>query len=591
MPCQFLSYLRRIEKLVDSLPVVQPSPRARPSRLRTRVIHGYRVVLMVVIVLSIHNQHRWFNAQQRGAEGQAVEIEHVTDLFPDAKSLGEFDPDSGGQQVLDAASVPVGRVIQTSPEADDIVGFSGPTNTMIAIGLDDRVRGISVLRSGDTREHLQDVLKNESFMTSFNGLTRNQPIARNVDGVSGATLTSMAIAEGIARRLGGASSVSSRFPDTLTVAEAKVYFDSAASLAVDPDKQSLRRVLDAQGDLLGRVTRTAPHADNIVGYQGPTDLIIALDPVGRIVGVAVRKSYDNEPYVTYVRDDAYFFGLFKGLTLTELASLDIVEAEIEGVSGATATSVTLAEALIHTAREISREEAAQPLVKPWLSFATRDYGTIAVVLIAMLIAFTHLRGRHWLRIGLQIALVAYLGFINADMVSQALLVGWARNGVAWRVAPGLVLLTLAALACPLLTGRQVYCTHLCPFGALQDWLRRVPLKIKVPRRLSQVMRLVPAGLLLLVVAVAMAHLPLSLVGIEPFDAFVIRIAGAATLVVAAIGLVASTFVPMAYCHYGCPTGAMLGYIRIHGASGRFTRRDLFATMLAVLAVGVILMRG
>ncbi|MFG0261544.1 MAG: hypothetical protein ACF788_04060, partial [Novipirellula sp. JB048] len=113
-------------------------------------------------------------------------------------------------------------------------------------------------------------------------------------------------------------------------------------------------------------------------------------------------------------------------------------------------------------------------------------------------------------------------------------------------------------------------------------------RVRVPRRIDRVLRCVPAALLVIVVVATMLHLPINLVGLEPFDAFVFRIAGAATISIAVIGLVTSSLVPMAYCHYGCPTGEMLRYLRLSGASGRLSRRDLFATALMLAAVGIYL---
>ena len=78
-------------------------------------------------------------------------------------------------------------------------------------------------------------------------------------------------------------------------------------------------------------------------------------------------------------------------------------------------------------------------------------------------------------------------------------------------------------------------------------------------------------------------LPIDLAHIEPFDAYLLTSAGIATIVIAIVGLVASLFVPMAYCHYGCPTGALLEFLRGRGKSDRFCRRDVAAALLVALA--------
>ena len=82
----------------------------------------------------------------------------------------------------------------------------------------------------------------------------------------------------------------------------------------------------------------------------------------------------------------------------------------------------------------------------------------------------------------------------------------------------------------------------------------------------------------------MLHLPFSLVDLEPFDAWVYHAAGTATIAIAIIGLGASLFVPMAYCRYGCPTGALLNFIRFNSRSDVWSRTDWLATSLLLLAV-------
>ncbi len=560
----------------------------KKNQLRRWALHAYRVAVFVFLLAMIHWQHAWFVAQKRGAMKQLVGVTQVREFFPNAASLSEWDANHGRQNVFDEAGKRLGHVIQTSPEADRVVGFSGPTNTLIAFGIDRKIRGISVLRSDDTREHLAVVLKNQAYLKQWNGLTRDEAAEiREIHGVSGATLTSTAIADGIATRL-GRNRRTARFPEKISLAEIRAYVPEAASTTPREDRPNLLSILGSSGELLGYASRTSPHADHMIGYQGPTDVLLILDPKMRLADAAIRQSFDNEPFVSYVTEDEYFFNTFKGFALDEIAQLDMVDAGIDGVSGATKTSVTVAEGIIRTAGELARVRPP-PRPKPLVDLNFRDVGTSLVVLAGLTIAFSHLRGNRKLRIAFQLILIGYLGFVNADMVSQALLVGWAQNGVAWRVAPGLVFLTAAALIAPIFTSRQVYCTHLCPFGAIQDLTaHRLPWKLGISAKIDRLLRLLPVILLGWVVLVAMGHLRFSLVGIEPFDAFVFRVAGWATITVAAIGLIASLFVPRAYCRYGCPTGAMLNFLRLGASSDRLGRRDFVAAGFALMAIGMMI---
>ncbi|MCB1229233.1 MAG: 4Fe-4S binding protein [Verrucomicrobiae bacterium] len=570
--------------------MIDASP-SRRSRVRRWSLHAYRVGLFVVLLFLIHRQHAWYVAQKRGAMKQLVGVEEVRGFYPKATSLSEWVPAHGGQNVFDANGEVLGHVIQTSPEADDIIGFSGPTNTLIAFDTEDRILGIDVLRSDDTREHLKRVLSDEAYLAQWNGLVENEVIAGSeLDAVSGATLTSTAIADGIATRLGGRIAETDRFPDEITVDEIQPFLAGADALQLLEKRPHLLQVLDASGQLIGYASRTSPFADHMMGYQGPTDVLLVLDPDERLLGCAIRSTYDNQPYVSYLTEDEYFFNTFKGFDLGEISQIDMVEMGIAEVSSATKTSITVAESLIETAVELTKvREPAPP--KPLVDLSVRAVGTSLVVLAGLIIAFTRLRGNRKLRLAFQVVLVVYLGFINADMLSQALLVGWTQNGVPWKAAPGLVLLTAAALIAPIFTGRQVYCTHLCPYGAAQDWLsRRLPWQAPVKGKLDAVLSAVPILLLLVVVVVAMGHFHFSLVGIEPFDAFVFRIAGWAAIGIAIAGLIASLFVTRAYCRYGCPTGAMLKFLRLGAASDRFGRRDLVAAALVLIALGMTWLR-
>ncbi|PQO35440.1 FMN-binding protein [Blastopirellula marina] len=545
-------------------------------------VHAGRVLILVAIALIVHLAAKLHAPADNGPAPQ-VEIALAQTLFPAADKV-----DDAGS-VLDDSGKTLGRVLQTSPAGDKAIGFSGPTNVLVGFSPEEKIVGLAILSSRDTREHVREIERHETFLHSLDGLSRDEVLARtDFDAVSGATLTSLAMIEAVQRRLGGAQK-SLKFPDPPQLEVVRKLFAEAELLEPDVSYPALLHVQSKDGEPLGKLLRTSPAADNLVGYQGPTEMLVALDADDKVIGMALSRSYDNEPYVDYVRTDDYFLELLNDESIFGLAETDVGELQIEGVSGATMTSQAAATGVYYAADALVQayHAANQANERDYLpELRERDYKTIAVVIVGVLLAFSPWRGNPWARIPFQVLVVVYLGFANGDFVSQALLVGWAQNGVPWKSAIGLVLLVAAALSLPIFTRTNVYCSHLCPHGVVQQWTkRRLKWQWKPSKRVLPWLKAIPSVLLAWVVLVACARWSFSLVDIEPFDAYVWHIAGWGTIAVAVVGLIASLFTPMAYCRFGCPTGALLDYVRYNGKSEFWTRRDWVA--VGLLALGAV----
>ncbi len=50
----------------------------------------------------------------------------------------------------------------------------------------------------------------------------------------------------------------------------------------------------------------------VIGYQGPTEVLMRLGPDNQVESIRLRRSLDNEPYVDYVRVEAGFWAIFTG---------------------------------------------------------------------------------------------------------------------------------------------------------------------------------------------------------------------------------------------------------------------------------------
>jgi len=572
---------------------------AAGGRLVVLAVHAARVAVVAAIAWLVHVEHVRHVARSAATDAadgaEKIPLDAVRRHLPAAVALGgPSDAVAGGRDLLDAVGGRVGTALRTSPVGDVAIGFSGPTDVLVVCDADLRVAGMEVLSSRDTRDHVRAVERDAAFWRAFTGRTLEEIAAAPPDrghAVAGATLTSLAIAEAVVRRLGGAAGPGRFDAGAPALADLRSLFPAAAAIAVDPGDPSVIRVAAADGGPLGWALRTSPAADRVLGYQGPTDALVGFDAEGRVCGVAVLASYDNEPYVGYVRDDAGFRGVYRGMPLEELAGVPPDRTGVEGVSGATMTSQAVAAGIVRAAAARRDRAAAPPsgggiaaalFGGGWPAIDGPQWGAIAVIVAGCVTAFTGLKGGWFGRVALPVAVLAYLGFGAGALVSMAQLLGWAQAGVP-RGAAVLAVLAAAALVPPPTTRRNVYCSHLCAHGAAQQLLVRFARpRRSVPGRLRPWLATLPWALLATAIVAAAGHLPIDLVDLEPFDAYLPAVAGTATLVLFAASLVASLFVPMAYCRHGCPTGALLDHLRLHRRSDRVTWRD--GVLLGCLAV-------
>ncbi len=487
-------------------------------------------------------------------------------LFPNGTRIEE-------DQVFNEEGKPLGYFLTTSPSTDHLKGYSGPTNVALALDRTGKVTDTKIVHSADTPDHVQAIIDDDKFWNSHVGLSLGSPGNPDIDAVTGSTLTSSAISRGIIERLGGLST-SRLFPTDILPAE----LPEASTVEPHPNWPDVKVMKDDSGSIIGHALRTAPTQEYFHGYQGPTDVLIVLDKTAtKVTRLRFRKSYDNEEYYERILDDQNYLDLYNGMTIDGILAID--QSQIEGVSGATHTSWAIAESV---ARRLARFESDRAPISrkiPW-----RNLSLFTLTLGAFLFSFTKIRGHPLARILWQVTVVILLGILLGDLLSQALLLGWARHGLPFLDSWGLVFLAAAALLIPWASGHQLYCHQLCPHGFLQRWLGKLPVKpLKIPAKIHRLLTHLPSLLLIILVASVILGASWNPADWEGFDAWLWRSAGLATIVIAILGLISSIFSPLAYCKYGCPTGALFKFLRKSSGTNCLSLRDLIAGGLCLLA--------
>ena len=537
----------------------------------------YRAGVLAAFVLIIHQQAAWVADQK----APAITLHDAGRFFPEARHIEVHDPSRGLHMVTDPLDETLGGLMTTAPWTDHIIGYSGPNNLLIVLDPGGTIIRVEFLDSGDTGEFVDMVREAADFLPALVGWKPNEEPPPEVEAVSGATLTSFAVLEGVQERLLGAAP-SLRFPDPVTLEEVRAIFPQANRLETETNGV---RVFDLSGELIGIALRTSPQADNISGYQGPTECLVGLDAEGKTVtGFRLRKSYDTPSYVAQVREAGSVERLFLNRTVEELAKLKYPRRNPQGVSGATRT----ARAIVNSVQERFAAEIEERNPSAGWRPQTRDLAMVGVIIAALFMAFTPLRGRRWARLAWQLFLVGYVGLLNHDLLSLSLFAGWSSHGLALKAAPGLVLLTAAALLIPWGTRRQFYCHQICPHGAAQQLLGQVfRRRWTIPPKIDRWMKMIPGLLLSLAIIALLMGWAWNLAALEPFDAWNWKTAGVATLTIAVTGLLASLFIPQGYCKFGCPTGVIFSFLRSSGSADRWGKRDGVALALLLAGLGVV----
>lgn len=590
-PFEMFSKGNRFNPLVMSdtaaeLPIIQDKiPPAR--RLTARLATPARVLGVVLLLVLIRLQPAPRNSDSSTKTG--ITLQQVQDLLPNAAKIGPSV--DGIQTVTDAEDNVVGQVCQTQPAANKVTGYRGITNLLILLNEELEVTRVSLLESEDTEEHAAAVRKDQKFLSQFAGWKMGQQESfESVDATSGATLTALAAIQSVSVRL-GSDAPSLKFPNPLTVADLELLVDvlpdeTVEGLTIRKSTAWSVDVLDADRTLVGRLIRTGPLSDRISGYQGPTELVTFCDTNDQVLGIRLRETWENQPYAGYLNDEPWFWSPLENKPFAELRLVDLVEEEVEGVSGATMTSMASAETMLAAAAEYHRRlqtNAGPPVQESTaVRWTAHDTGTVAVLLVGILIGMTRLRGIKWIRRTWFVILIGYFGIVTGNLLSLAVVSAWSFGGIAWQMAPGMAAVIIVSLLLPPASRRNIYCTHLCPHGALQQLLRHLRWRWKSGRRLLSRLRFLPGLILVAAATITILQVPWNLAAWEPFDAWIWYIAGPASLILAAVSVVLSAVVPMAWCRYACGTGRLLEYLRHSAQAAKFQMADAALVGLILL---------
>ena len=133
-----------------------------------------------------------------GPKFPELPVPEIQPYFGDAAKTKAID--TAFYEVKDAKGNKLGTVLFSSPYSDQIKGFNGPTPLLIALDADGRIKTVALLENEETPRFAQSVVEGGLY-ESWNGLTVEEALDKQVDAVSGATYTSNGVKKSLTARL------------------------------------------------------------------------------------------------------------------------------------------------------------------------------------------------------------------------------------------------------------------------------------------------------------------------------------------------------------------------------------------------------
>ena len=332
------------------------------------------------------------------------------------------------------------------------------------------------------------------------------------------------------------------------------------------------------------VVNTKPLAKDVQGYGGPVPLKIHIKD-GRVAAVEAEPNAESPDFFNRAKE---LLNHWQGKSVDEALA-----EEVDAVSGATFSSRAiianmqrgLAYAKQHgqwgedgsvgalgtRASPIeggsagALETSAPPIVgSGGNSVGALETGAspivalVVVLLGAVVPLFYNNRRLHLVQLAVN---VVVLGLWTGTFVSYTLFMRIFAGGVSLSAigafaAPMLML--IVALIYPLAGRSGHYCANVCPFGSAQELAGKLSRrKLRITPRILKLLSVLRNLLWGVLMALLLTGTCTAWIDYELFTAFLYSSASVWVIVLAALFLVLSVWVPRPYCRFVCPTGALI----------------------------------
>lgn len=585
-----------------------------------------RQLLIVIVALFFCSVLSSFSLAQSGL---LITPELLAEVFPNASRFSDKSGSppviTAYIESIESESgeVIAGYLFETKDYPPEEVGYSAPIEVLAGVDMEGVITGIKVLYYRESYKSIRgDFLATERFPNQFENKTVSDGfrVGRDIDGVSRATITSWAVSRGIRNAsrkvaqtyLPSFSSITGGDGETYALEQlAKKSWQDLKTegfvsdlIVPEPNDTQLRLSFafighDGLGELILGVndysvadreasSRVAEGNMVVVGIDGNTEKPFRQERLAvEQGGERYRISRSRFVYAGSAEDGLIANQVRYAGALVLAPAIDLSQpfkilydtsADVGDFESYASVDYQLPSLTLALATGGSIPEVYRPVVKDAFG-SDSDEGIVANLLynapwlevIVLLVLFGLVCAAFFLKqatirwVALSVTLV-YLGFVDGGFVSVSHITNGLKLGPAMFLTDLPLLLIVSFTVITTLFWGRVFCSSLCPFGALQDFITRLVPKrfqLKISQPIHDVAIYVKYAILLFLVVMALVYSELSLFQyFEPFGTIFYFSQSLTLWFILSVFIVGAIFVPRFYCRYACPLGAALGVASI-----------------------------
>ena len=299
------------------------------------------------------------------------------------------------------------------------------------------------------------------------------------------------------------------------------------------------------------------------GYGGELRVVVLVNPEGEVQDFAVIDHKETHSFFNKVMHGKIVHSLKK---TSHLSNFDLGQ-EIDGISGATYTSEALSTALGKAVKNIAENELEMAMA--WeedtqIIFGNKEILLIVLFILGLLFSYKVFPDKKFLQYSFLVFGMISLGFyynglLSITIINKFVLGMWPGLGsdfYGYLLIGGVILLII-------FSGKNIYCSHVCPFGSAQKCLGLIGGTNKTfPAKLNKPLIWVQRMLALFLVLWALIAVNPSVFSYEVFGAFFQLYGTTLQFSILIVILILSLFFRKPWCNYLCPVRPVLDFIKM-----------------------------